>query len=76
MLQALRAEMRSPAGRAALRERTHVEHRLARLDQIEGRKARYTGTRKNTLDVQKRRGRQPPGVPETGNRGVIRCSAL
>lgn len=53
MLQALRAEMRSPAGRAALRERTQVEHRLARLDQIQGRKARYTGTRKNTLDVRR-----------------------
>jgi hypothetical protein len=53
LLQALRAEMRSPAGRAVLRERTHVEHRLARLDQIQGRKARYTGTRKNTLDVRR-----------------------
>jgi hypothetical protein len=53
LLQALRADMRTPAGRAVLRQRTHVEHRLARLGQIQGQKARHTGTRKNTLDVRR-----------------------
>lgn len=38
---------------ARLRERTTVEHALARVDQIQGPKARCKGTRKNTLDLRR-----------------------
>jgi hypothetical protein len=30
-----------------------VEHTLARIDQIQGKRARYKGTRKNTLDLRR-----------------------
>lgn len=53
LLQQLRAATRTPQGRAALRRRTTVEHSLARLDQVQGKKARYKGARKNTLDVRR-----------------------
>jgi hypothetical protein len=53
LLQSLRTAMRSATGRAVLRERTSIEHSLARVDQIQGGKARYKGTRKNTLDVRR-----------------------
>ena len=53
LLQQLRATARTPEGRAELRCRTTVEHSLARLDQIQGSRARYKGTRKNTLDVRR-----------------------
>ena len=53
LLQMLRADQHQPDGRARLRERTTVEHSLARVDQIQGPKARYKGTRKNTLDVRR-----------------------
>jgi hypothetical protein len=53
LLQELRAKMRTPDGRADLRHRTTVEHSLARLDQMQGKKARYKGARKNTLDVRR-----------------------
>lgn len=53
LLQTLRADQRQPAGRARLRERTTVEHSLARVQQIQGPKARYKGIRKNTLDVRR-----------------------
>jgi hypothetical protein len=53
LLQQLRATMRTADGRAALRRRTTVEHSLARLNQIQGKKARYKGARKNTLDVRR-----------------------
>ena len=53
MLQELRAAMHTADGRLTLRRRTTVEHSLARLDQIQGKKARYKGTRKNTLDVRR-----------------------
>lgn len=53
MLQQLRATMHTPEGRTTLRQRTTVEHSLARLDHIQGKKARYKGTRKNTLDVRR-----------------------
>jgi hypothetical protein len=52
-LQQLRVTMRTSDGRAALRRRTTVEHSLARLDQIQGKKGRYKGARKNTLDVRR-----------------------
>ena len=53
LFQELRAAMRDPAGRAVLRQRTTIEHSLARLNQIQGPKARYKGVRKNTLDVRR-----------------------
>jgi Transposase DDE domain/Transposase domain (DUF772) len=53
LLQELRTRMRTPEGRADLRHRTTVEHSLARLDHTQGKKARYKGARKNTLDVRR-----------------------
>jgi hypothetical protein len=53
LLQELRTTMRTPEGRADLRHRTTVEHTLARLDRIQGKKARYKGARKNTLDLRR-----------------------
>lgn len=53
LLQTLRARQHQPDGRAQLRHRTTVEHSLARVGQIQGGKARYKGTRKNTLDVRR-----------------------
>lgn len=53
LLQTLRAHQQHPEGRARLRERTTVEHSLARVDQIQGQKARYKGVRKNTFDLRR-----------------------
>ena len=53
LLQSLRAAQRQPEGRAHLRQRTTIEHSLARIDRIQGPKARYKGTRKNTLDLRR-----------------------
>jgi hypothetical protein len=53
LLQRLRAGQHQPDGRARLRERTTVEHALARIDQIQGGTARYKGARKNTLDLRR-----------------------
>jgi hypothetical protein len=53
LLQTLRAHQQHAAGRAHLRERTTVEHSLARVDHIQGPKARYKGVRKNTLDLRR-----------------------
>ncbi len=47
--QELRARQATPEGRAALRERTLVEHAISRQVSVQGRKARYKGTRKNLL---------------------------
>jgi DDE family transposase/transposase-like protein DUF772 len=53
LLQELRTTMQTAEGRADLRHRTTVEHSLARLDQTQGKKARYKGARKNTLDLRR-----------------------
>jgi len=53
LLQSLRAQQQQPEGRTRLRQRTTIEHSLARVDQIQGPKARYKGLRKNTLDVRR-----------------------
>ena len=53
LLQTLRADQHQPEGRARLRERTTIEHTLARVGHIQGPKARYKGIRKNTLDVRR-----------------------
>jgi hypothetical protein len=49
----LRARQRTPEGRAELRQRTPVEHRLAHLVQHHGPRARYRGERKNLLDLRR-----------------------
>lgn len=53
LLQELRQAKRTPEGRAKLRARVDVEHSLAHLCARQGRRARYVGTRKNTLDVRR-----------------------
>lgn len=53
MLLEIRAKMATKEGRLAYRERTVVEHRLGRIDAIQGSKARYKGVRKNELDLRR-----------------------
>jgi Transposase DDE domain len=53
LLQSLRLHQQQPEGRTRLRQRTTIEHSLARVDHIQGPKARYKGIRKNTLDVRR-----------------------
>jgi DDE family transposase/transposase-like protein DUF772 len=53
LLQRLRAEQHTLEGRTRLRHRTTIEHSLARVNHIQGPKARYKGIRKNTLDVRR-----------------------
>jgi len=43
----------SPSGRAALRERTAVEHALAHVAARKGPNARYIGVRKNLFDLRR-----------------------
>jgi hypothetical protein len=47
----LRAAQATPEGRAAKRERTQVEHGLARIGQSQGVRARYRGVEKNAFDL-------------------------
>ena len=49
----LRKHAATPSGRAELRERVPVEHRLAHLSQRQGDRARYLGIRKNTFDTRR-----------------------
>jgi DDE family transposase/transposase-like protein DUF772 len=49
----LRKLAASRCGRARLRERVPVEHRLAHIGQRQGDRARYVGTRKNTFDLRR-----------------------
>lgn len=49
----LRKLQGSRTGRARLRERVGVEHRLAHLSNRQGPRARYRGTRKNTFDLRR-----------------------
>ena len=53
LLQTLRADQQRADGRARLRTRTTIEHSLARVGHLQGSKARYKGTRKNTLDLRR-----------------------
>jgi hypothetical protein len=53
LLQTLRTAQQAPAGRARLRTRTTIEHSLARVQQLQGPRARYKGLRKNTLDLRR-----------------------
>lgn len=49
----LRQLIHTSAGRAALRERTIIEHKLAHIAQRQGNEARYIGIRKNTFDLRR-----------------------
>jgi hypothetical protein len=49
----LRQRVATRAGRAQLRQRVAVEHRLAHLGARQGRRARYKGVRKNLFDVRR-----------------------
>jgi hypothetical protein len=49
----LRKYLATPRGRARLRERVDVEHRLAHLVRRQGRRARYRGVRKNLFDLRR-----------------------
>jgi len=49
----LRRLKSTPDGRAELRERVEIEHSLARLGAVQGKRARYKGERKNTLDTRR-----------------------
>jgi hypothetical protein len=51
LLQAARAQQATPEGRAALRERVVVEHRLARMGQLGAGQARYLGRRKTRFQI-------------------------
>jgi len=51
--QRLRKQIRTSAGREALRERTTIEHKLAHISQRQGNHARYVGIRKNTFDLRR-----------------------
>ena len=49
----LRQQIQTGTGRAALRERTMIEHKLAHIAQRQGNHARYVGVRKNTFDLRR-----------------------
>lgn len=53
LLIQLRARAKTRKGRAELRKRTGVEHRLARIGAIHGNRARYRGLRMNELDLNR-----------------------
>ncbi len=49
--QQLRSAAETPQGRRRARERIPVEHALGRLGQVQGRRARYWGQKKNSFDL-------------------------
>jgi hypothetical protein len=49
----LRANQKSPSGRASNRRRVVVEHSLAAISRTQGRRARYLGVRKNLFDLRR-----------------------
>lgn len=49
----LRRNLRSESGRARLRKRTAIEHRLAHLSRRNGTRARYRGVRKNEFALRR-----------------------
>jgi len=53
LLIQLRRRKATRRGRAELRKRVAVEHRLARVSMVQGNKARYSGARKNELDLNR-----------------------
>lgn len=53
LLIQLRKRKATRRGRAELRKRVVVEHSLAQISAIQGRRARYVGARKNLLDLNR-----------------------
>ena len=53
LLEELRVQQQTAAGRAKLRERVAVEHSLAHIGRWQGDRARYVGARKNLLDLRR-----------------------
>ena len=53
LLRRLAKRSGSKQGRQSLRPRVAVEHRLARVGALQTGRARYKGTRKNTLDLRR-----------------------
>lgn len=49
----MRKLQQTPAGRARLRRRSKIEHRLAHVTRRQGRRARYRGTRKNLFALRR-----------------------
>ncbi|MDQ3263361.1 MAG: transposase, partial [Myxococcota bacterium] len=79
----LRKLQATPAGRAKLRERVGVEHRLAHLANRQGPRARYRGTRKNNYDLRRMATIQNletiarrASAPARAARAALTCSAL
>lgn len=75
----LRRNLRSAKGRAKLRRRTRIEHRLAGLSRRSGTHARYRGVRKNefalrrtaaVLNLEVLRRRQPGELRSLSNRSA------
>jgi IS5 family transposase len=75
----LRRNLRSAKGRARLRRRSRIEHRLAGLSRRSGTHARYRGVRKNefalrrtaaVLNLEVLRRRQPGELRSLSNRSV------
>jgi hypothetical protein len=53
LLEELRGQRQTAAGRAKPRERVAVEHSLAHIGRWQGDRARYLGERKNLLDLRR-----------------------
>lgn len=53
LFQEMAAELATPEGRQRRRERIAVEHVLARVGAIQGRRARFLGLTKNDFDLQR-----------------------
>lgn len=53
LLQQLREEQQSSAGRTQLRQRVSIEHTLAHVVARQGPRARYIGIRKNVFDLRR-----------------------
>ena len=53
LFREMAAELATPAGRARRRERIVVEHSLAHIGAIQGRRARFKGRSKNLFDLQR-----------------------
>ena len=53
LLKRLAARSATTRGRKSLRPRVAVEHRLARVAALQTGRARYKGTRNNTLDLRR-----------------------
>jgi len=51
--QRLRKHLATPRGRARLRERVAIEHKLAHVVRRQRRRARYRGVRKNVFDLRR-----------------------